>query len=225
MSSINPHYTFEYSQPEAYRFSHDSVFLARKVFELYRKEELASLRGLDLCAGCGIIGLDFIYHCINTWQATPASFDFVEVQQIYNQHFYENVRRLGAVGTQLSFINKNYNEFVAPLTNQTDFFSENTVKYDLVLCNPPYFRMGQGKMSPSEFKNRCRFFMDADFTSLIKAIENSLAPGGCAYILLRDLEEHNWNPFKEAQTILSANMKIEKMDNIRGTDLVCIKAT
>ncbi|MGZ3818223.1 MAG: methyltransferase, partial [Bdellovibrio sp.] len=108
MSSVNPHYTFEYSQPEAYRFSHDSVFLARKVFETYCKEEVATLRAMDLCAGCGIVGMDFIFHCKNAWGVTPQAFDFLEVQEIYRDHFMSNKKKLGDVSTQIHFLNKNY---------------------------------------------------------------------------------------------------------------------
>ncbi|MBV2168118.1 MAG: hypothetical protein KUL82_05355 [Bdellovibrio sp.] len=64
MSSINPHYTFHYSQPEEYRFSHDSVMLARKVFERVSASAMENWRGLDLCSGCGIVGLDFLFHAL-----------------------------------------------------------------------------------------------------------------------------------------------------------------
>lgn len=234
MSSINSFYTFEYSQPEAYRFSHDSVFLARKVFEfcseLYSKETLSSLRGLDLCAGCGIVGLDFIFHCKKAWNVTPSSFDFIEVQDVYYDHFQENLRRLGSIDSHLNFINKNYSELssnrrLGVATSQVESASASYISgYDLILCNPPYFRPGQGKMSPSEFKNRCRFFIDSDFNTLLKAIENSLNPNGKSYVLLRNLEEHGWNAFKEAQSILSSSVKIEKLEDIRGTGLVRISS-
>lgn len=220
MSSVNPYYTFEYSQPEAYRFSHDSVFLARQVFELYgqhsNEKALSSLRCLDLCAGCGIVGLDFIFHCKKTWNVTPHQFDFVEVQEIYRAHFFENLRRLGPVDSELRFVNRNYAEL-----SSLELVSSS--HYDLILCNPPYFRLGQGRLSPSEFKNRCRFFMDADFETLMKAIANSLTPQGNAFVLLRDLKEHGWNAFKEAQDILSSTARIEKIGEIRGTGLARIK--
>ncbi|WP_374074660.1 methyltransferase [Bdellovibrio bacteriovorus] len=212
MSSINPHFTFNYSQPEDYRFSHDSVFLARRVFELYRNVPLENLHGLDLCSGCGVIGLDFLFHCNNETQKSFRKFDFLEVQNVYAEHFSINVERLGFIPTELKFLNQNY----------ADLLSKNFADtYDLILCNPPYFHQGQGKLSPSEFKNRCRFFLDSDFKSLLLGIAHALKPEGQAYVLLRDQKEHGWNSFEEARKILS-DMHLEKLEDIRGTDLVKI---
>lgn len=79
MASINSHFTFNYSQPEEYRLSHDSVFLAREIFEQLSALDLAGKRGLDVCAGCGIVGLDFLFHRRAAGQSVPEIFDFLEV--------------------------------------------------------------------------------------------------------------------------------------------------
>ena len=220
MSSINLHKTYNYSQPAEYRFSHDSVFLARQVFELYQDTDLTLIRGLDLCAGCGIIGLDFIYHCLNEKGISPKSFDFLDVQAVYQEHFQENIIRLKnagdlknkeALNTQLNFIQANYNS----LSEQK--FSK---KYNLILCNPPYFFPEKGTLSPSEFKNRCRFFIDSDFKRLLHGIANSLDLEGVAYLLLRDLSEHGWNSVSESTAILSDTFKLDVIGAIRGTHFV-----
>lgn len=213
MSSINPHFTFNYSQPEEYRFSHDSVFLARRVFEMYQKKNTEHLHGLDLCSGCGVVGLDFLFHLRNFSPNGFVRFDFMEVQEIYAAHFATNVNTLGALSTALQFVNKNYSEL------QKSDFAET---YDLILCNPPYFHPGQGKLSPSEFKNRCRFFIDSDFASLLRGIENALKPQGQGFVLLRDQKEHGWSSLEEARKILSSNIQIKIMEDIRGTHLVQI---
>lgn len=215
MSSINLYPTFHYSQPEEYRFSHDSIFLARRVYELKKKEDLESLKGLDLCSGCGVIGLDFLYHCFYEGKKTMRSFDFIEVQDVYADHFLKNSQSLNIPTTKLQFINENYQNLLN---------SESITKYNLILCNPPYFQVGQGKLSPSEFKNRCRFYIDSDYKNLMKFIEKSLAPSGQAYVLLRDLEDHGINYQEEAKKILSSNIQIENLGDIRGTDLICFTA-
>lgn len=211
MSSINPHYTMNYSQPEEYRFSHDSVFLARRVFELTNLQLVASLRGLDLCSGCGIIGMDYLFHCRKEIAAVPKSFDFMEVQDIYKTHFAENVQRLGPIATELQFVNQNYTVLQSPKFAQ---------KYDLILCNPPYFFPDKGTLSPSEFKNRCRFFIDSDFRQLLLGVVASLAQQGQAYLLLRDLAEHGWHSVEEAGSILQGKARLEVLGDIRGTHFV-----
>lgn len=211
MSSINPHYTFNYSQPEEYRFSHDSVFLARQVFELIGSADLSAVRGLDLCAGSGIIGMDFLFHRREAGLRVPTDFDFLEIQDVYLPHFQENVKRLGEIQTRCHFVQKNYNDL------QTAEFAG---KYDLILCNPPYFLPGQGKLSASEFKNRCRFFIDSDLKNLLLGIANCLTTTGAAYVLLRDLPEHRWNVLEEAKKICQGKLQVELLGDIRGTHFV-----
>lgn len=213
MSSINPHFTQSYSQPEEYHFSHDSVFLSRKVFEIIRDRNLAPQRALDLCAGCGVIGLDLMFHLLKDTKPVPEEFDFVEVQEIYEDHFQKNVSTLLTnlpASTQFNFLNQNY----AELRHNIKYKD----RYDLILCNPPYFRVGQGKMSPSEFKNRCRFFIDSDFSELIRAIEYTLSPTGKAFILIKSLEKHGVKIEKELQA-LSPQLEVLSLGLIRTTDL------
>lgn len=212
MNSKNPHFTFNYVQPAEYHFSHDSVFLARQVFEFY-PVDLQDARGLDLCSGCGIVGLDFLYHCKTAKRALPSQFDFLEVQNIYQKYFEENCQRFGPDLPTVNFLNKNYEILKSEVYR---------AHYDVILSNPPYFRVNQGILSPSEFKNRCRFFIDSDFKNLIEAIRNALKPEGRAFILLRDLKHHGASPLDEARKILADERTISIVGNIRGTPLALI---
>src|SRR5690606_6729548 len=109
MNSLNPHFTFNYAQPEEYRFSHDSVFLARKVFEHF-PHSLEGTKGLDLCSGCGIVGLDFLYHLKSEMKSLPESFDFMEIQEIYKDYFAQNLQNFGPGLPEVKFVNANYDE-------------------------------------------------------------------------------------------------------------------
>ncbi len=212
-SSINCHPTFQYSQPDEYHFSHDSVFLARKVHDLIKLESSKNLIGLDLCAGCGIVGLDLLFHFQGQNLMPFREFEFIEVQEIYFPHFKENIKHLPHVIDRLKFSLMNYSKLCE------DNFSE---KYDLIVSNPPFFIPDQGILSPSEFKNRCRFFIDASFETLIKGIANSLKVRGQAYLLIRNLEPHGIDLIKVAQGVLSPSATISFIGDVRGTNLAKI---
>jgi tRNA1Val (adenine37-N6)-methyltransferase len=213
MSSINTNYTFYYSQPENYKFSHDSVFLARLVHELLAARKMAGWRALDLCAGCGIVGLDFLFHGLQANHDVPARFDFMEIQDEYEAHFTANRMRLAEYKGEAHWWPLNYNAL------QGEAFAG---LYDLILCNPPYFRLGQGKLSPSAFKNRCRFYIDSDYESLIEGILAALKPGGEAYILLRDLSDHGFNLWQDTISRLDGRARLDLVGDVRGTDLARI---
>lgn len=211
MASINSHFTFNYSQPEEYRLSHDSVFLAREIFERLSAVDLGGKRALDICAGSGIVGMDFLFHRRANGQSVPAVFDFLEVQEIYSGHFSLNCDRLGPIGTCLNFLCRNYDTLTG---------AENSDKFDLIVCNPPYFVRGQGKLSPSEFKNRCRFFIDSNLQSLLAGVSNCLKPDGIAFMTLRELVEHGLDVLAEARNFSENKLRIEEIGLIRGTHLL-----
>lgn len=211
MSSINEHYTFNYSQPEEYRLSHDSVFLARRTFEEMQGVDLSKGRGLDICSGSGVIGMDFLFHRRANQESVPPVFDFVEIQDVYIPHFNENIQRLGPIDSELRFVNCNYNDLQQP---------QYAEQYDIILSGPPYFLTWQGKLSPSEFKNRCRFFIDSDLKNFFLGIANSLKKSGHAYILLRDLPEHKWDVIAEAREICASKLQVDIVGDIRGTHFV-----
>lgn len=207
MSTINPHYTFHYSQPDAYRFSHDSVFMARQVFEFLRAEgaEISQWHCLDLCSGTGVIGLDFLFHWREAGLRLPQRFDFLDVQEIYREHFERNAEtwRSGAEACPTHFLHCNYERLLRP---------EFRGAYDLIVCNPPYFPAGSGRLSPSEFKNRCRFFLDSDEATLLAAVANALSPQGRCYMLARSV------PRDAPKTL-----QISDAGDIRGTRLLLLQ--
>jgi len=218
MSSINPYVTFTYSQPDEYHLSHDSVFLARRVFEYLQQHEpgLTNLTSLDLCAGGGVVGLDLLFHLqsLKADFVNISHFDFLEIQGVYLSHFKRNVdalkEKFPAMSTQTQFIQANYAELIR------QDYSEN--KYDLIVCNPPYFRPGQGLLSLSDFKNRCRFFIDSDFKSLIQAIAQSLKPKGKAFVLIKSLDKHGINIDHEIESF-QTDLTFQKLAPVRSTDL------
>lgn len=213
MSSINPHYTLSYVQPKDYQFSHDSVFLARRVFEIVRSEAGALQRVMDLCSGCGVVGIDYLMHLQNAGLAMPEKIDFLEVQNVYHKFFAQNIAQVASVNT-FEFMTLNY----ADVSQRKDLKSQ----YDLILCNPPYFQKEMGALSDSEFKNRCRFFIDSDFENLMKALIYLLKPEGSAYVLLKDLSQ-NGMALTEQLRPFSDRLSFTALEKVRTTDLYQIQ--
>ena len=210
--SKNSVYTYDYFQPKEYRFSLDSVFLAQKIAnEYFNHPEKSKLKVLDLCAGCGIIGLELALHL----QTIP-SIDFLEVQSLYQNYFNQNVSMIfpDVPKERLRFLNFNYDV----LLTETNLKAQ----YDLIVCNPPYFFLGEGLLSPNEFKNRCRFFIDSSFENLIHACVSALNEDGKAFILLRPGDHHGRNIIEMINDILGDTTHSKIVDNVRGTDVVCI---
>lgn len=201
-------FTYQYQQPDEYRFSLDSIQLAEFVSkQLQSHTNLRSMRVLDLCAGCGVIGLQLSWHLRELNQIA-----FVEIQDIYSSYFHQNVTIVNRPELTLRWHLLNYDALL-------DTSWEN--KYDLIISNPPYFLPEHGMLSPSEFKNRCRFYLDSSFKNFILAIANSLSHNGKAYFLLRPLQQHGYDMLSTIHVLLKhTSITIEKVGTIRGTDVI-----
>lgn len=203
----NRPYTYNYSQPSEYHFSLDSVELPFRISQRYlAKRNTTPISVLDLCSGCGIIGLEFQHFFSHV-----SSIDFVEVQSVYESFFNKNIVTTNSLHKNYKFLNINYNIMLT---------SEWENKYDLVLCNPPYFRPEMGWLSDSEFKNRCRFLIDSNFKTLVEVIAHTLRPHGEAYLLVRTISDHKIDQMQELYKIAENLLSVEELEPVRGTSLV-----
>lgn len=204
----NLQYSYEYSQPKGYRFSLDSVFLAQKVAEKLKfSPDLEKMNVLDLCSGCGVVGLELHFH-LNTLR----NIDFLEIQEIYRPHFETNALQAKRLKSEFHFLQMNYKDLLS---------QQHREKYDVIVSNPPYFFQGEGLLSPNnDFKNRCRFFIDSDFHNLIQATLFVLKPKGRAFILARSGSHHGRDLLEEIKKLSVGLARVQVMDEVRGTNII-----
>lgn len=149
----------DYSQPDFYRFSEDSLklvkFVIRSVSEAHHI--------LDMGAGSGIIGIELAnhFHCPVT---------LLEMQDDYKPHLEKNIQeQLQSSG---EIILSSFGEWVPDK------------RYDLIVANPPYYLPGHGEPNSDERKNRARAFVTDDWKVFLDKI--NLAMDGRAFLVIRN---------------------------------------
>lgn len=198
-------FTYSYAQPKEYHFCLDSIifayFLSLQISPTANVPE--SFRALDLCAGCGVVGLELSYY--HRW---IQNFDFLEIQSLFRASFEENLRITNNADKNYRFLESDFRTLEqSPLKES----------YDLIVANPPYFRPREGSAPLGEVRQRARFFNDANPQELFHAIEAALKPGGRAYVLMRPGSVHGRNNEKEIAGFLSPNCRWSIPAEIRGT--------
>jgi tRNA1Val (adenine37-N6)-methyltransferase len=153
----------DYSQPDFYRFNSDSIELIN--FVTSRRDRCSSI--LDLGAGSGVIGIELAI------RLNPQVLDLVEHQKAYEESLKNNLELLPKhIQQGLHFV---------------QFSNWKPVKlYDVIVCNPPYYLPGHGKVSSNEKRNIARSFVVDNWNDLSSCIERSLNSNGTAFIVLKN---------------------------------------
>lgn len=222
-----------YSQPPEAPFSHDSIELADRASSLFRRDleqagsEAEKLYALDLCAGCGVVGLEFERRLRKKIQNQKRliSWTFLEVQEVYRSHFEKNLNEFLSelAPTEKRDINA---EFLLRNYRDVPLDSSLKAKFSLILSNPPYFEESQGRLPPNPVKARSRFFLDASFDDFLRALAWCLHPQGQAIFLLRALEAHQLDRLSQLERAsLEHRFSWEALEPIRGTGLIRVWRT
>ena len=154
----------DYFQPAFYKFNQDSTRLID--FVLKRHKSAADI--LDMGSGSGIIGIEVA----NVLK--PKSLHLLEGQYVWRDYLEKN--------TDL-FLNKEIN---VEIIMETFGNWKPKKKFDLIVCNPPYFLPRHGEPSSNPLRNNSRTFMIDDWGVLMSKLNMSLHESGKAYLVIKD---------------------------------------
>ena len=174
-----------------YRFTSDSVLLS-KFARAKKGEEVA-----DFCAGSGIVA--FHFYALNRHRIEGLKFTLFEMQQSLVNLAKKTARYNGfdnfdIVQGKLQEIPKQYNE-----------------KFSLILCNPPYERIGTGFENDEYHKAVCRKELTITLKEIARAANFALKFGGRIAML------HRADRLAEVcYTLKQENIEVKKIQFVGG---------
>jgi len=157
----------DYLQPDFYRFNEDSIKLVHWILNTGPKVQ--SL--VDLGAGSGVIGIELAR------VLKPKDFILVELQNEFKSYLEHNCQEFLPSEVIYNIVIKSFKEF----TPQK--------KYDLVVCNPPYYLPGQGEKAKDPNRAIARSFLTDSWRTLIEKISQLLTIEGKGYLVLKPDEK------------------------------------
>jgi len=146
---------------KGYRYTIDSILLAHFV-ELREGERL-----LELGAGSGVISLVLSFRC-PTLRATG-----IEIQ--------EGLAEMAGRSVQLNGMEGRVEILHGDIRKADDILEARSC--DVAVFNPPYRKMGSGRMNSLEEKALARHEIAGSVAGFLRAADHALKPGGRVYLI------------------------------------------
>ena len=153
----------DYKQPDFYHFSEDSILFTKKVSTLFKT---AHSNVLEICAGCGIIGSE-LSNLIEINKMT-----FIELQSEFEESLDSNLK---------NFCKAKSAKYI--IGNFLDLNISET--FDMIVFNPPFFELKEGRLPPDSRKQHCHFIKQMDFDLMLNKAFDLLNSSGIIYLLMR----------------------------------------
>ncbi len=157
---------WNYSQPDFYHFTEDSIFLAKFTSEYLRDGR--ELVGAELFAGCGVISLELLQR-VNTIK----HLSLYEIEEEFYKHWLVNSKQL------LESSSKQIEYHLRDFRSISD-------RVDFIIANPPYFFKEHSRVSPNVKRQRARMMSRDDYVDLFNLLPQRLKSGGGAFLAMRE---------------------------------------
>lgn len=143
-----------------YGITNDSVILANFALGITDKT------GIEFCSGSGVISI------LANAKYKPCGIKMLEIQP-----------EIAAMSDRTLKLNKVKNLSVM-CCDLVEFCKQNSEeKVDFVLANPPYFKVGSGKMPESQEKRHSKYELDVTLQQIIESASKILKPNGKFYFV------------------------------------------
>lgn len=194
-----------YQDDELYTFTSDSVLLSK--FATVKKGDVVA----DFCAGSGVVGLNLyalnseLINSIHFFELQEPLYDLCKMSIEKN----ELTEKCFAINTRLQDIDKSFNQ-----------------KFSLIVCNPPYMKVGCGENNQHEQKALCKSEIALSLNELCSAFNKCLKFGGRVCLVHRadrlvevitELKNNNIEP-KKLQLVCSGNKEpyLFMLEGVKG---------
>jgi tRNA1Val (adenine37-N6)-methyltransferase len=167
-----------YSQPSFYHFSQDSIHLA-KVAAMDFPERKDDLRVLDLCSGCGVVGIEFSFF----W-SRPIGLSFCEKNIKYQFYLKENLEKF--------LPDLSVDEYWFDFTEMLKIAKEK-LSFDIILLNPPYYNFDSHRVSQNLDKRMAHFHQSDFWIKLDELLEHALCPENGRFYFCHPDQKIKWS--------------------------------
>ena len=143
-----------------HRYGQESLALA----EFARIEP--GQRAAELGAGTALVSL------LIAARQRPREVVAIEIQPEFHEIAQRNVKENG-YDTVVNCVNEDYREYA----------KSNSGSFDCVVANPPFFRAGEGRLSPDPARAAARHEINGTIEDLAHAAHRLLKPGGSFFVV------------------------------------------
>lgn len=154
----------DYIQPDFYRFNEDSLKLVNWI--VMQSPNRGPL--LDLGCGSGVIGIEIAN------RLAIMDLTFLEVQSDFIEYLEKNIQEQMKVACQIEIIHSSFGDWNPGR------------KYELIVCNPPYYLPGHGKKNYDSRRHIARSFIIDNWLILLDKINCSLSDSGKAFLVIKN---------------------------------------
>ncbi|MGB0454522.1 MAG: RsmD family RNA methyltransferase [Bacteriovoracaceae bacterium] len=170
-----------YEQPSFYRFSEDSLRLAKKASEYLKSiGSMETPKVLDAFSGCGVVGLE-----LSRELKRPLEITFLEKNLKYAPYLYKNI-----------WGHKGLKDKKSKVLFRDFFQYQDEMKFDVIIMNPPYYPEGHFRESPNNSRNLCRTLKEWSFEDLLKKAQFLLRPKGMIFFSCKKQNLNQLSSFK-----------------------------